>query len=120
MTDGSHNSMLKNSLKIYTGAIEIYHKDYRDIGGNEYLIRDAKTITDKLVSIKGIEAFSTRYETYGLLSSEEYSVASMVTGIEPQKEKILSSIAVALSDGDSLSEFGDLDNTYYFKWVLSF
>ncbi len=104
MTEGSHNSMLKNSLKIYTGAIEIYHKDYRDVGGNEYLIHDAQTITDKLASIKGIEAFGTRYETYGLLSSEEYSVASMVAGIEPQKEKILSSIAVALSEGEFLSE----------------
>lgn len=104
MTEGSHNSMLKNSLKIYTGAIEIYHKDYRDVGGNEYLIRDAQTITDKLASIKGIEAFSTRYETYGLLSSKDYSVASMVAGIEPQKEKILSSIAVALSEGEFLNE----------------
>jgi len=102
MMDGSHNSMLKNSLKIYTGAIEIYHKDYRDVGGNEYLIRDAKTITDRLSSIKGIEDFSTRYETYGLLSSREHSVASMVAGIEPQKEKILSSIDVALSEGEFL------------------
>ncbi len=102
--DGSHNSMLENSLKIYTGAIEVYHKDYRDVGGNEYLIRDAKTITDKLSHIEGIEAFSTRYEAYGLLSSKEHSAASMVAGIEPQKEKLLSSIATALRDGDFLDE----------------
>ena len=102
--DGSHNSMLENSLKIYTGAIEIYHKDYRDIGGNEYLIRDAKTITDKLSSIKGIEAFSSRYETYGLLSSKEHSAASMIAGVEPQKEKLLSSIALALKEGEFLNE----------------
>ena len=37
MMDGSHESMLKNALKVYTGAIEIYKKEYRDIGGNEYL-----------------------------------------------------------------------------------
>jgi len=39
MMDGSHNTMLKNSLKIYTGAIEIYQKGYRYIGGSEYLIK---------------------------------------------------------------------------------
>jgi len=102
--DGSHNSMLENSLKIYTGAIEIYHKGYRDIGGNEYLIRDVKNITDKLSHIKGVEAFSTRYETFGLLSSREYSSASMVAGIKPEKEMGISSLYEALRDGDFLSE----------------
>ena len=104
MMDGSHKSLLENALKIYTGAIEIYHKDYRDIGGNEYLIQDIKKITDKLSTIAGIESFSTRYETYGLLSTKEYSSASMVAGIEPLKEKNLSSIASALVEGEFLSD----------------
>lgn len=111
MTDGSHKSMLENSLKIYTGAIEIYHKDYRDIGGNEYLIGDVKTLTDKLSHIKGIEAWSSRYETYGLLCSGEYSAASLVGGIEPAKEKELSSLFTALKEGSYLSE--DSKNCLY-------
>lgn len=102
--DGSHKSMLENSLKIYTGAIEIYHKGYRDIGGNEYLIQDVQSVTKKLAHIKGIEAFSARYETYGLLSSKENSSASMIAGIEPDKEILLSSIATALREGEFLNE----------------
>ncbi len=104
MMDGSHKSMLENSLKIYTGAIEIYHKGYRDIGGNEYLIQDVKKITDKLSSIKGIESYSGRYETYGLLSSKENSAASMIGGVEPSKERVLSSIESALVAGEFLSD----------------
>lgn len=104
MQDGSHKAMLANSLKIYTGAIEIYHTNYRDIGGNEYLIQDVKSITDKFASIKGIEAFSTRYETFGLLCAHEYSAASMIAGIEPEKEKIISSIASSLMEGVFLPE----------------
>ncbi len=99
MMDGSHKSMLENSLKIYTGAIEIYHKGYRDIGGNEYLIQDVKAITEKLSLVKGIEAYTARYETYGLLSSKDDSAASMIAGIEPEKEKLLSSISTALREG---------------------
>ncbi len=102
--DGSHNSMLENALKVYTGAIEIYHKQYRDIGGNEYLIRNVNRVTDRLSNIKGIEAFGTRYETYGLLSSKEYSAASMIAGVEPDKEKVLSSISLALREGEFLDE----------------
>jgi len=104
LQDGSHNSMLENSLKIYTGAIEIYHKNYRDVGGNEYLIQDAKAITDKLAKIDAIEAFSARYETYGLFSSKEYSAASMVAGIEPNRERVLSSLESALKEGKFLDE----------------
>ncbi|MBU1657847.1 FtsX-like permease family protein [bacterium] len=104
MQDGSHNAMLENSLKIYTGAIEIYHKEYRDVGGNEYLIQDVKTIIDKLSQIDAIEAVSARYETYGLLSSKGQSAASMVAGIEPSKERVLSSLYAALREGEFLSD----------------
>lgn len=104
LQDGSHNSMLENSLKIYTGAIEIYRKDYRDIGGNEYLIQDVKVITDKLEKIDAIEEYSPRYETYGLLSNKEYSAASMVAGIEPNKERVLSSLKSALIEGSFLDD----------------
>ena len=103
MMDGSHKSMLENALKIYTGAIEIYQKGYRDIGGNEYLINDVDSITKKLSQVEGIESFSSRYETYGLLSSQEYSSASMIAGIEPSKEKELSSISKALTKGSFLT-----------------
>ena len=104
MQDGSHNSMLQNALKIYTGAIEIYKKDYRDIGGNEYLINDVTKIEKKLSEIEGIESFSSRYETFGLLSSKEYSGASMIAGIVPSKERELSSIAQALTEGEFLED----------------
>ena len=63
MMDGSHNSMLKNALKVYTGAIEIYKVGYRDIGGNEYLLEDVASIEKKLSQIKGINSFTSRYET---------------------------------------------------------
>lgn len=99
MMDGSHKSMLQNALKIYTGAIEIYKKGYRDIGGNEYLINDTNTITKKLTQIDTIDTYTSRYETYGLLSSKEHSAASMIAAIEPSKEKELSSISKALIDG---------------------
>ncbi len=111
LMDGSHNSMLQNALKVYTGAIEIYHKDYRDIGGNEYLIRDVKSIEDKLEQIDDIESYSARYETFGLLSSDDYSAASMIGGIEPLKEKHLSKLESALVDGEFLKQ--DSANAIY-------
>ena len=117
MHNGSHRSMLENAIKIYTGAIGIYHKGYRDIGGNEYLIQDVKSISDKLSDIEGIEVFSARYETYGLLSSKEQSAASMIAGVEPGKERRLSSISQALREGEFLDE--DSGNCLYMGTELA-
>lgn len=104
MMDGSHDSMLKNALKVYIGPIEIYKKGYRDIGGNEYLLRDVNAITQKLSHIKGIKSYTSRYETYALLSSKEYSTASMIAGINPEDEKSMSQLEVALSEGEFLKD----------------
>lgn len=102
MMDGSHESMLQNALKVYTGAIEIYKKGYREIGGNEYLIEDVSAIEAKLSKIDGITAFTARYETYGLLSSADYSSAAMVAGVDPLEEGHMSQLRAALSQGDYL------------------
>jgi len=104
MMDGSHGSMLQNALKVYTGAIEIYRKNYRDIGGNEYLITDVTKIEKELDNIEGITAYTSRYETYGLLSSSELSAAAMVAGINPEKERGMSELRATLIEGEYLSE----------------
>jgi ABC-type lipoprotein release transport system permease subunit len=104
MMDGSHESMLENALKVYTGAIEIYQINYRELGGNEYLIKQVNSIEKKLSAIKEIEHFSSRYETYGLLSSKANSSASMVAGIDPEKEKNMSQLEIALKEGQFLTK----------------
>jgi len=111
MMDGSHESMLKNALKVYTGAIEVYKKEYRDIGGNEYLINNVKSIEEKLSKIEGIKTFTSRYETYGLLSSKEISSPAMVTGIYPNKEAQMSQLKQTLIQGEYLSN--DAGNCLY-------
>jgi len=104
MMDGSHKSMLKNALKVYKGGIEIYREGYRDIGGYDYLITDVKSIEEKLDKIQGIDSYTARFETFGLLSSKEYSVASMVAGLEPIKEAGMSQLKEALVEGQFLKK----------------
>ena len=111
MMDGSHNTMLSNSLKIYTGAIEIYKKGYRDIGGSEYLIEDVASIEAKLKDIKGIKSFTSRYETYGLLSHKDDSSPSMVAGVNPTLEINMSQLSQSLVDGEFLRD--ESNNSIY-------
>ena len=104
--DGSHNSMLKNALKVYTGAIEVYKKGYRDEGGNEYLIRDLAAVEKVIQKIDGVSSFSARYETYGLLSFEDSSTAVMLAGVEAKKEAEITRLKEALVEGEYLKKDG--------------
>lgn len=102
MIDGSHKSMLSNALKIYTGAIEVYGKEYRDLGGNDYLIEDVDLVLTQIAGIEGIQTASPRYETFALLSHKNFSAASMIVGIDASKEKMLSSLFEAKVSGTYL------------------
>ena len=111
LMNGSHGAMLKNALEVYTGAIEIYKKGYREEGGNAYLITDVADVEKKLAKTDGVADFSSRYETYGLLSAKERSTAAMVAGINPEKEKVMSELFSALIAGRYLSS--DSGNCLY-------
>ena len=97
--DGSHSSMLKNALEVYTGSMQIYQKEYRDEGGYDYLIEDSEKVFALLNQTKGLRAYSSRLETYGIASSKERSAAIMLTGVDFVKEARLSELKKAFVEG---------------------
>jgi ABC-type lipoprotein release transport system permease subunit len=97
--DGSHSSMLKNALDVYTGSMQIYQKEYRDEGGYDYLINDSQKVFAILDKTKGLSACSARVETYGIASSRERSAAMMLTGVDFKREEKLSELKKALREG---------------------
>lgn len=90
LMDGSHYSMLHNALKIYTGSMQIYHKGYKEEGGNDLLIRNAAQITKALQPLPNISAMAARFETFVLASHAEYSYAMQLTGVDFKSEAALS------------------------------
>ncbi len=97
--DGSHSSMLKNALEVYTGSFQIYQKEYRDKGGYDYLIEENQELFDILSHTEGLKAYSSRLETFGIASSKERSAAIMLTGVDFSKEAKLSQLQKALQEG---------------------
>ncbi len=97
--DGSHSSMLKNALDVYTGSLQIYQKEYRDKGGYDYLIEENQKVFEILSHTEGIKAYSSRLETFGIASSKKHSAAMMLTGVDFNKEAKLSQLQKALQEG---------------------
>ena len=101
--DGSHESMLKNSLSIYTGPIQVMHQGQYQNPSYDTLIEDEKSISTRLSQVEGVQISAPRLETFALLSSGEDSVGAMVTGIVPESEVKLSKLKEALVEGRYLT-----------------
>ena len=97
--DGSHESMLKNSLSIYTGAMQIMQEGQHENPSYDTLLEDTQFIERKLGKIEGVKAYTPRLESFALLSSKEDSVGAMVTGIIPEAEVPVSKLKESLVEG---------------------
>ncbi len=98
--DGSHESMLRSSLNIYTGAMQLQGKLYRDEGGYDNLITDASGALALVEQTKGVSAASARLETFGIAATQLHSSAMMLTGIDFKAEARVSELKHALLQGD--------------------
>jgi ABC-type lipoprotein release transport system permease subunit len=102
--DGSHHQIIKNSVEIYTGYAHINLKGYRDESSYENLIEEASIIDEILKNDTSVKAYAPRFETYALLSGNETAVGSMIVGILPSAEKILSKLSASLIKGHYLED----------------
>ena len=112
--DGSHQTMIKNGVEIYTGYIQITGKGFRENPSFEHLIFDAQGVRKVLAANPDIAVFGSRFESFVLFSKDEKAVGGMLTGIEPDKEIHLSRLAASLQEGEFL-EPDDSNQVYIGK-----
>ncbi len=109
--DGSHQTMIQNAVEIYPGYIQITEKDFRATPSFDHLIFDAASINAKLKQNNDIDVFGARFESFVLFSGAEKAVGGMLTGIEPDKERLLSRVASSLQEGEYL-QTGDTNQVF--------
>lgn len=103
LMEGEHKIMLQNAVELYSGYIQITHKDFKDEPSLENLIEDSNQLVEKLETNEEIQAVTQRFETFVLLTSDTKSVGAMMAGINPLKEKQLSKLEKFLYKGSYLT-----------------
>ena len=86
LNDGSHNQLIRSSVEVYPGYLQVTNRGFEESPGYENLIFDTSALRGILESVEGIKAHAARFETYALYSSGEQSVGAMFTAIEPENE----------------------------------
>lgn len=103
LMDGEHKTMLQNAVELYSGYIQITHKDFKDEPSFENIIENSNNLVGALEKNPNIQAVSQRFETFVLLTSDTKSIGAMIAGINPQKELTLSRLGKSLFKGSYLN-----------------
>lgn len=104
LKDGIFNNLVKNVVSFYTGYIQVHQKGYWDeqILDNCFM---ADTITEKKILLqKNVTAVTGRLESFALVSKDEITRGSLVSGINPEMEQQITLLKNKLVAGSYLNK----------------
>lgn len=103
LNEGSHNQLIRSSVEIYPGYLQVSDRDFEETPSFDHLIFDLSSVRKRLDPLDGLEAYAARFETYALYVKDETSIGAMFTAIEPENEARVSRLKSSLVEGEYLS-----------------
>ncbi|MDX1295489.1 MAG: FtsX-like permease family protein [Sulfurimonadaceae bacterium] len=103
INNGAHNQLIRSSVEVYPGYMEVTNRDFEDEPSFDNLIFDVSEVNGKLAQVEGLKARAVRFEAFALYSTDEQSIGGMFTGIEPENEAQVSRLKRSLVEGEYLS-----------------
>ena len=83
---GQYDLMIKGSVSIYQGLIQVQKKGYLDEPKIRSSIPDIQQLAEQLRSQTNSGFFTARANGFALVSSEKRTYGSLITGVEPAYE----------------------------------
>ena len=104
ISDGSHNQLIRSSVEVYPGYMQITNRKFEDDPSFDNLIFDVAKVKSVVESEKHIKAYAIRFESFALYSTHEQSIGGMFTAIEPDNEAEVSRLKTSLIEGKYLDQ----------------
>jgi len=90
MQYGSYDQMIDNSVGSFVGHLQVQHPEYLDEPTLDNSFTADTTWLSQISAMDGITAAIPRIDAYALAAGQNRSRATMVIGIDPELEHILS------------------------------
>lgn len=103
--DGMSSQMVDNSTRLFSGDIQIHTKGFYDDPTLSKRMRyqEADNIKKIIQNSPYIESYTKRVESFGLLSTTEQSIGGLVIGINPAREKSVTTLDKSVIEGRFLN-----------------
>lgn len=94
--------LVQKATRVFTGHIQILDKTVENHKFPEELIEDPAAVESAIRGVGNIAAYEKRILVTGLASTKQESLAVLVIGIEPEKDKRIMGMHEYLSEGSFL------------------
>ncbi len=106
-TDGFHAQWVENTVRAYTGHIQIYRAGYHDDPQLNNSIRDIEGVIREIKREPVLDTYTYRAEIQGLVSTAEHSYGVLIRGIDPEQEVKITAIKDRIIKGGYLKPDSD-------------
>ena len=105
ISDGSHNQIIRSSIEVYPGYMQVANREFNDKPSFDNLIFDVEKVKNSLQTVEGLQSYAVRFEAFALYSTNEQSIGGMFSAIEPENEAKVSRLKSSLVDGEYLASY---------------
>jgi len=96
---GSYERMIDNSVRFYTGYIQVHKLGYWDEQVLDNAFAPPRDLQSQIESLEGVEAAVPRLESFALASYGKRTKGAMVIGMDPEKEAHLTGVEQKITEG---------------------
>lgn len=100
---GSYEDMINATVRQSTGHLQIQAPGYHDRQEMHLAVANAQTLIPKIKSMAGVNNVALRSEAFGLVSGEKRSRGTTIFGIQPEKEKKVTTLPKQIKQGRYLT-----------------
>ena len=100
---GQYSMMIDNSLRIFTGQMQVQASGYHDEPHMYSTIPAADKLAQDIRDNTRLDAVSVRGNGFALVSSDTRTIGAMISGVDPQHEPRVSTIPGLIKQGRYLS-----------------
>ena len=104
---GGHDRMIEDAISINTGHIQIHEEGFWDNLTIDYAFRPSRDLIYELENNPRIAAYSRRIHAAGLLSFGDTSTGAIIQGVEPRREKEVTTLHTKILPGGRYLKKGD-------------
>lgn len=101
---GSYDTMINASVKIHTGHIQVQDQGYQQRRNIRKVVSYPDEIGNILKQIQGVRAYAPRAEAFSLISLQDRTYGTLIVGVDPERERKVSTIKEIMRRGDFLHE----------------
>jgi putative ABC transport system permease protein len=102
--DGFHEQMVDNSVRSHIGHLEVHHAGYHDDPGINKTLPAPEEVERAILTLPALRGYSLRVLGDGLASTAENSAGVAIVGIDPARERTVTTIDRGMVKGEYLRE----------------